>query len=390
MVARLGPVAELRSGPGMRERSLGTWELIVEAGRDPVSGRRRQVSRTFRGNLRDAKKARAELLTEVSKGRHTGARASLDDLFDDWIVELKRKGRSPHTVHGYTKVYARNIRPTLGRMVVTKVTTKTLTDLYGAHQARGLAPRSVYQIHACLSSMFTQACRWGWRDSNPAQWAELTSLPNPAPVVATPAEIRALIEVAERSRRPEYARAILVAATTGLRRAELCGLRRRRDLDLAGGVVTVSSTVVALPKTAVEEIPTKNRRVRTIALDDLTVSILAAQLEMLEQRARAAKVELVEDAYVFSDAIDGSVPWKPDSVTQYFNRLRDRAGYSHLNLHSLRKFMDTYGREMGYSMTQVALRAGHNPAVAARYYSGKVAETDRDLARAVAGLLATT
>ena len=199
-------------------------------------------------------------------------------------------------------------------------------------------------------------------------------------MVATPAEIRALIKVAEQSRRPEYARAILVAATMGLRRAELCGLRRLRDLDLAGGVVTVSSTVVALPKTAVEEIPTKNRRVRTIALDDVTVSSLAAQLEMLEQRAKVAKVALVEDAYVFSDAIDGSVPWKPDSVTQYFNRLRDRAGLGHLNLHSLRKLMETYGKEMGYSMTQVALRAGHNQAVAARYYAGKVAETDRELA----------
>ena len=143
-------------------------ELIVEAGRDPVTGRRRQVSRMFYGSLRDAKKARAALLTEVSKGKHTGTRATLDDLFDDWIVELKRKGRSPNTIHGYEKCYARNIRPTLGRMAVTSVSTKTLTDLYGAHQARGLAPRTVYQIHACLSSMFTQACRWGWRDSNPA------------------------------------------------------------------------------------------------------------------------------------------------------------------------------------------------------------------------------
>jgi hypothetical protein len=64
-------------------------------------------------------------------------------------------------VHGYMRVYERNIRPTLGRMPVVKVTTKTLTDLYGAHQARGLAPCSVYQIHACLSSMF---------DVDPASW----------------------------------------------------------------------------------------------------------------------------------------------------------------------------------------------------------------------------
>ena len=42
-----------------------------------------------------------------------------------------------------------------------KVNTKMLTDLYGAHQARGLKPATVYQIHACLSWMFTQACKWG-------------------------------------------------------------------------------------------------------------------------------------------------------------------------------------------------------------------------------------
>jgi site-specific recombinase XerD len=109
----------------------------------------------------------------------------VDDLFADWIVELQRKGRSPNTVDGYERVYRRNIQPTLGTKQVTKVTTKSLTDLYGAHQSRGLAPRSV-QIHACLSSMFTQACRWGWRESNPAQWAEPRAIPHVAPVVPTP------------------------------------------------------------------------------------------------------------------------------------------------------------------------------------------------------------
>jgi len=60
--------------------------------RDPVTGKRRQVSWIFRGNLRDAKKARAALLVEVGKGRHTGSRATLDDLFAEWIIELGRKG----------------------------------------------------------------------------------------------------------------------------------------------------------------------------------------------------------------------------------------------------------------------------------------------------------
>ena len=101
----------------------------------------------------------------------------MDDLFDVWIIELRRKGRSPNTVLGYERKYHHDIQPTLGRVSVRKVTTKMLSELYGGHQARGLAPRSVYQTHACVSSMMTQACRWGWRDSNPAQWA--APLPSP-------------------------------------------------------------------------------------------------------------------------------------------------------------------------------------------------------------------
>ncbi len=340
----------------MRERSPGVWELIVEAGRDPVTGKRRQISRVFRGTIRDAKIVRAGLLTEVSKGHHAGTAATVEDLFQEWIVELGRKGRSPNTIHGYEKVYARNIRATLGATPVTKVKMKMLTDLYGAHQTRGLSPRSVYQIHACLSSMFTQACRWGWRDSNPAEWAEPPAIPNATPVVPTPAEVVALVEEADRSRRPDKARALFVAATTGLRRGELCALRRRRDIDWERGTARVGYSIVALPGEAPQEVPTKNRRVRYVALDPLTLSMLGSQVVMLEERAQVSGSRLEDDCYVFSDVLDGSEPWKPDALTKFFTRLRERVGLDHLDFHYLRKFMETYGQQLGFSAVQVALR----------------------------------
>jgi integrase len=371
----------------MREKAPDVWELVVEAGRDVVTGRRRQVSRVFRGSLRDAKKARAELLVEVGKGRHNGSRATVEDLFNEWIVELERKGRSPNTIRGYENNYRRNIAPTLGSVQVTKVTMKMLTDLYGAHQRRGLSPRSVYQIHACCSSMFTQGCRWGWRETNPAQWAEPPSIPNTEPTVPTPDDIRTLITEAEQGKRPEMARVILVAATTGLRRAEICALRRWRDVDLERGFLRVSTSILDLNGHPVEEIPTKNRRTRTLAIDGLTVATLRAQVELLEERSAAAGAELVEDHYLFSDAIDGSVPWRPHGITQYFGRVRERVGLDHLNFHDLRKFMETYGQEMGYSVVQVAMRAGHDPSIPAKHYSGRVSETDRALAEAVASLI---
>ena len=68
--------------------------------------------------------------------------------------------------------------------------------------------------------------------------------------------------------------------------------------------------------------------------------------------------------------------------------MRERVGLDHLNFHDLRKFMETYAQELGFSLAQAAMRAGHDPSVAAKHYTGRVTETDRRLANAVAGLLA--
>ena len=49
--------------------------------------------------------------------------------------------------------------------------------------------------------------------------------------------------------------------------------------------------------------------------------------------------------------------------------------------------MDTYGQELGFSLAQVAMRAGHDPAVASKHYTGRVVQADRDLALAISELL---
>ena len=133
-----------RPAPGIQQLGSGYWELVADAGRDPLTGKRRRVTRRFRGNLNEAKKARAALLVEVDRGTHDGTRATVDFLFREWIRELERKGRAPSTIASYSSHYGHSIRPTLGSVEVRKVTTKMLTDLYGAHQARGVKPGTVY------------------------------------------------------------------------------------------------------------------------------------------------------------------------------------------------------------------------------------------------------
>lgn len=74
---------------------------------------------------------------------------------------------------------------------------------------------------------------------------------------------------------------------------------------------------------------------------------------MMVKRDASVSVELAADSFVFSDDLDGSQPWRPGAVTLYFGRLRKRIGLDHLNFHTLRKFMETYGQDLGFSPVQV-------------------------------------
>lgn len=314
----------------------------------------------------------------------------MDDLFREWLVELERKNRKPSTIYNYSRRYRHDIQPTMGAVEVRKVTPKMVTDLLAAHQRRGVSASSVSTIHIVLSSMLTQACRWGWRDSNPAYWVEKPAVDAKVPIVPTPDDVRELIEAAQASRRPEYARFFLLSATTGLRRGEMCGMRFA-DLDRSTGVLTARTGITVIPGRPRIEGSNKNRQIRALALGPRSVELVDTQQALMAQRADECGTKLAVDAFVFSEAPDGSVPWRPDSPTQYFTRLRNRTSVrSEVKLKHLRKFMETYGQDLGFSLAQVALRAGHDPAVAARYYTGRLDESDHALTAAIETLLHPT
>jgi integrase len=303
------------------------------------------------------------------------------------MVELERKNRKPTTIYNYRRRYEHDIAPTLGGTKVRNVTPMMITSLLWAHRERGVSAGSVATIHIVLSSMLSQACRWGWRDSNPAMWVDKPAVDEKVPVVPTPEEVRQLIDAARESKRPEYARFFLLSATTGLRRGEMCGMRFV-DINAATGVLTARTGITHVPGRPRIEGSNKNRRLRALALGPKALELVEAQRWMMVERAAECEVELSADAFVFSDSADGSQPWRPDATTQYFTRLRSRSGVrSELQLKHLRKFMDTYGQELGFSLAQVAVRAGHDPAVAGRYYTGRVDSSDHRLAALIEDLL---
>jgi integrase len=368
-----------------RKRREGVWELRVYVGRDPVTGKDRQVSRTFHGGSREADQALRELVEKYGGSPADGFGITFGKLLDRWLEECERMELSPTTMRTYRAQIKQTIRPNLGKVLLSRLTPKHLDDLYGRMKTDGLSPKTIRNHHAIISSALHQAVRWGWVKQNVAIKAKPPRVSQRRVTAPSVEAVRRVIEAAE-ERDPRLAPLLMLAALTGLRRGELCALRRT-DVDLKRGELDVSKSIVVVPHGLAEK-TTKTDRSRTVALDEVGVALLTYHLAKVDEWARKAEVVVPPNAYVFSHAVDGSKPFRPDNVTGFFTRVRDSLNLSQVRLHDLRHFTATQLIGAGVDVRTVAGRLGHSdPSVTLRVYSHALEERDRAAADIIGRVL---
>src|SRR5215208_2260910 len=83
----------------IRQRG-NAWQVIVHAGRDPVTGKRRNLTGTAR-TKREAQALRARLLTQVDEGRRPATDATLAQLLERWLEMADLAWSTRVTYKGY-------------------------------------------------------------------------------------------------------------------------------------------------------------------------------------------------------------------------------------------------------------------------------------------------
>jgi integrase len=367
----------------IRSRCRDNWQVRVSLGPDPETGRYRYTTRWVHGTKRDAQRAVAELVTEVERGGHreNRTRYTVSELLDQWIDHIETQGRAPTTLVRYRSAISTNIKPRLGSKAINKVGAADLDRFYGQLTRAGLGPLSVRKSHSILSAAFNQAVRWGWIDANPALRASPPGTPSQEirpPVID---EIKRLLAACATDHE-DLGSLIYLAATTGARRGELCGLRWS-DIDLDSATLTIARSISdANKEVTVKE--TKTRQARRIPLDPSSVSVLREHFDRIEAQAAAAGVSLVPAAYVWSQDLDAATPYRPDRVTGNLRTLREQLGLQHITFHSLRHFTATTLAGSGVGIRTIAGRLGHaNPAITLRTYAHFLDAADREAAAAL-------
>jgi len=381
---------------GSKRYRSGAWRLKVNAGRDPVTGKRRELYETVKApdNRAGAKLADArlaELIAAVEGGRDPesnhrrrgAAGLTVAELAERWEqANAPRQtprtggwiGWSPKTAKTHRHNFEHYILPSIGHRSATSLTSLDLDDLYqDLERDRGLAPSVVVRCHSQIRAMYNWALRKKLVSANPTLAADPPKLRRTMLTVPEMADVRKVAELAK----PSFATYIQLAATVGARRGTLVALRWK-DVDLTKGSVTFQRAIAEGEHGPVEK-GTKADRPYVVSLGRSTVAALTDHRKRCIEAALAIGTTFGPDSFVFSDD-GGATHWNLSWPSHGWRNYADKAGLENVRLHDLRHTAASQMLMAGVPISIVAERLGCTEANILRTYRHFIPGSDRDAA----------
>ena len=170
---------------------------------------------------------------------------------------------------------------------------------------------------------------------------------------------------------------IMLAALTGCRRDELCGLKWG-DVDRDRMVLHVRRAAKRADGGEKMIGPTKTHATRKLSIDDVTLSVLDEYRARATEWAKGADVLIGVDGFVLTWDPSATTPANLDVITTKFARLTDKAGFPQVRFHDLRHAVATTLLAEGTDVATVAMRLGHaSPVTTMRVYAQVLEAHDR-------------
>lgn len=264
---------------------------------------------------------------------------------------------------------------------VQTVQPYTVERWYERLENDGWTRHRIRKLHTLLHSAFKRAKVWRWCETNPITDATAPT-PQDKGVVAPNSDITKLLLAAADNYTPAFGAYIRVAANTGARRGEVCGLQWG-DVDLDTRTLRLERSISFVPGKGlvISERQTGNKNHgRVIGLGTATVEALRAHHDRSVTRWKTQGVTLGPHSWIFTD--DTRTPWTPSFASHAWKEVRQHVpGAEHIKLHALRHAVATRLLTAGVDPKSVAGRLGHtNPNVTLKTYAAFVPARDREAA----------
>ncbi len=376
--------------PRLREARHGSWGFVVDLGTGP-DGKRRQLRR---GGFATKAAAEQELTSrkrERDLGTWTDARGiTVGSYLSGWLDrKVSAAELRPTTSRSYRQHLDGYLLPHLGRLPLGDLRVHHVDTLLdgirtaNATSSRPVGPATQRRIVATLRSALNDAVGDRLLSWNPASHAKIAKATRPKVHPWSAAEVGAFLDSVAGER---DAALWHLAAFSGLRRGELCGLRWS-DVELEAARLMVREAAAQVGHEVAYGPPkTASGDHRVVSLDTVTVAVLRSH-----KAATAAERLLWGPAYTDSGRVfareDGAA-LHPESVTRRFGQLVTAAGLRRVRLHDLRHGYASLAMAAGVPLPIVSKLLGHSSvAITSDTYSHLLAGVGEAAAEQVAALV---
>jgi integrase len=169
----------------------------------------------------------------LEKSNNRG-RTRLANYFEQHLIKIEPT-LHPNTHRRYSQIVHDHINPIIGSRRLQNLNPSHIQKLYSIKLKSGLSPGTVHYIHKVLSRALTIAVGQGYIEHNPAKFVSKPQKVRREMKTFSNVEVRILLREINGSRLEAL---YYLAVTTGLRQAEILGLKWP-DLDKEKGTIRV-------------------------------------------------------------------------------------------------------------------------------------------------------
>ena len=313
----------------IRSKGKNSWQLQIYTGLGS-DGKPRRHFETVRGRKGDAQRRLTELLSSLDKGVYTPpGRLTVAEHLHQWLEGYVKTNCSSRTLDGYQSIIERHLIPALGHVQLKQLHPQTIQAYYGK-ACEKVSTRTVAKHHRLLSQALKYAVRQGYLGRNPCDLVDAPSWKGRPMRTLTPGEVETLFDMVQDS--PIHP-TTYTAVSTGLRQAELLGLRWR-DIDLDMLSISVSQTLYKRRGVCQFKEPKTAHSRRRVAMTPKLALFLREYRAEKESMYWQLGKPLTLDDLVFS-SVEGK-PLDPSMLSHEFARIANQAGLENVRFHDLR------------------------------------------------------
>jgi len=337
----------------IRQRSKSSWQIQIYTGKGPDGRPRRHFETVHSSRKADAQARLRELLTSLDKGVYVPpGKLTVADLLKQWLQGYVKTNCSQRTLDGYQAIIDNHLVPDLGHHLLKQLNQQHIQAYYGKALEK-LSSRTVHHQHRVLSQALKYAVRQGYLGRNPCELVDPPSPRGKAMRTLTQSEVMDLLIRAEGS---YYYPIIYTAVSSGLRQAELLGLRWR-DIDIASRSISVSRTLYKRRGVIQFNEPKTERSRRRVSMTSKLAEFLSEyRLERERLCHQVGRTSTLDDL-VFANH-EGK-PVDPGVLSHNFGRIARKAGLKQVRFHDLRHTFASLMLQRGAKPKVISEALGH-------------------------------